>query len=276
MDNPNTDTNTKRCDRCGFVAEDIKKLIAHLRDGASCPPLHSTLAHADLIERLVAIDNLSCSFCHRLFSRPGGKTLHTKHCKLNPERVDRKTGAHTTNVASVNGNGNANANGASTSASASTSSTTRTKTNGGSSKYKHLHPFCSDVDIEDCGIERKNILRYALGNEQGIIDLFVDLHSRDKHNNIKWSQNKLILYDGHGWVELNDGLLQTHLWMLYSIIEEVWCDYEMEVRLGTSDVVYDDETVARVNNFLYELIVDDESVLLYCADLLAAYLEGVK
>lgn len=262
MDNSNI--NTKRCDRCGFVAEDVKKLIAHLRDGASCPPLHSTLAHADLIERLVAIDNLSCRFCHRLFSRPGGKTLHTKHCKLNPERVDRKT----SNVASVN----VNASGAST----STSGNTRIKTNGGSSKYKHLHPFCSDVDVEDCGIDRKKILQYALGNEQGIVDLFIDLHSRDKHKNIKWSQNKLIVYDGHSWVELDDYLLQTHLGMLYSIIEEVWCDYEMEVRLETCDVVYDAETIARVNKFLYDLIVDDESVLLYCADLLAAYLEGIK
>lgn len=266
-------TQHTKCDRCGYVANDTRKLIQHLLEEASCPPTYSTLSHSDIIERLNKILELTCSLCGREFASKAGKTNHMRSCK---------------NKSSSNSNV------------PSTSATKKKSKNekkqsinvASSSKRKHqeIYPFDKELTLEDCGFSMQELLTYIVyegevGEEinlgEGIGKFFTKLHSKKEHNNIKWRKEKdtdkyLVYVDNDGWVELDDDILCKHIGMLYSLMEEVWCDYEMSVRCGTNECVYDEETVARVNKFMYELIVDDSSVMFYCQDWIVKFLDGLK
>ena len=143
-------------------------------------------------------------------------------------------------------------------------------------KVKNLFPFDVEITVTNCGIDKQKILEYASREDEGIVQFFIDLHSRESHKNIKWRQEELVVYIDNEWVFANQYLLCSHIGMLYSIIEETWCDYEMDLRCGNRQSIFDTDVVARTNKFLYEVIVDDASVLFQCENKLIAYLEGLK
>lgn len=261
-----------KCERCGFIASDTRKLIQHLLDEAPCPPTHSTLSHSDIVERLQKILELTCLMCGREFSSKSGKSNHMRSCKnkqipsLSPSPNNSNGEASTSSPKKKTRK----------QASKSTSGTSIAST----SKRQELHPFDKELTLADCGYSAQEVLRYIVSDGdvgKGIGQFFNDLHSKNEHKNIKWQKDKYLVYvEDDGWVELVDELLCSHIGLIYSLMEEVWCDYEMSVRCGTCECSYDDETVARVNLFMYELIVDDSSVMLYCEDWLVKYLDRMK
>lgn len=260
-----TSTSNVKCERCGFLADDIKKLMQHLRNEEACPPTFTTLAHADILERLMKIADLKCSFCGREFTTKAGKTNHSRTCKDNPTRAQRAIVASST-------------------ASTSTShvkqrqkKTVSAQTRAGTTQSNfNVCPFDKDLTLAECGCSSQDVLNFVPLEGEGIGKFFGLLHSKPEHKNIKWQRNKFVVYDGEGWIELDDNLLSAHIGMLYSIMEEVWCDYEMEVRCENVAGMYDVDTVARINKFMYETIVDDASVMFHCENWLMKYLEGLK
>lgn len=257
-----------KCERCGFIADDTRKLIQHLRDEEACPPTHSTLTHTDIIERLVKILDLTCSFCGREFTTKAGKANHVRSCKENPTRVQK--GASTSNVASTSTGSTKQGKKKNLNANANTSANLSTQ------KNPNIFPFDKDLTLADCGCSSQEILSFVSLEGEGIGKFFSLLHNKPEHKNIKWQKNKYVVYDGEGWIELDDNVLSTHIGMLYSVMEEVWCDYEMEVRCESATSIYDNETVAKINKFMYETIVDDDSVMFHCEDWLMKYLDGLK
>lgn len=261
-------THTCKCERCGYVAQNIPRLINHLRNETSCPSTYSNLAHGDLIERLVKLDKLTCEYCHRVLGSRSGKVTHVKHCKLNLQN----TRTHVVIPSQKQ---------AKESKTIQKKSIERNVTKCTSSKDQHLVPFGNEIELKEIGFSVEHILGYATQLEQGIISFFADLHTKDMYRNIKWKHDKpvgdvLVIYDGERWIEMTDKIMCQHLGMLYGIIEEIWCDYEMDVRCGKCQPLFDEQTLAKVNNFLYDVVVDDESVMFCCQDLLFEYLQEIK
>ena len=73
-------------------------------------------------------------------------------------------------------------------------------------------------------------------------------------------------------------MFPRHLGEIYTILEEKWCDYQMNIRCGLvadEDILNDDE-MQRIDEFFYTTIVDDESVFFHCANILDSHLETLK
>jgi hypothetical protein len=195
--------------------------------------------------------------------------VHLKHCK----RKDQPPQGDNT--------GNA-ANAASTSTSAADK--------GSSSGHKHvyfhknvvvhkaLHPFHHDIEWDTFDIDNQFFLDCCECKAHCIIEFFTRLHSHPNHDNIKWSNNKLVVYNGKGWVEASEPLLVRHVGLLYSILEEKWFDYQSQIRCGIIEPKDAIENCIQkdIDKFLYEDIVDNESVFFHCKDLLFEYLERLK
>jgi hypothetical protein len=219
--------------------------------------------------------------CGREFSTKAGKTNHMRSCKNKPSPSPSPLLNNVNSEASTSSKKKTNDKvkkqvSKRTSGASGTSGTSVAST----SRRQELYPFNKELTLTDCGYSTQEVLRYIVCDGEvgkGIGELFNNLHSKKEHKNIKWHKDKFLVYvDDDGWIDLDDDFLCSHIGMLYSMMEEVWCDYEMSVRCGTNECLYDDETVARINDFMYELIVDDSSVMMYCEDWLVKYLDGLK
>lgn len=253
-----------KCERCGYIASNRKNLIKHLKDERMCRPILSTISHIDLLNKLQPPPDLTCKFCNLLCKTKGSHTSHIKyHCHLNPDRLDRKNNTDTESI--INGNTEIH-----------NEVSVRKYFHKHTSKTNGLFPFNKDIQWSTLDISNENVLKCITNNNQGIVDLFILLHSYDEHKNIEWINDKLVIYDGKGWRELDDELLAKHLGFLYSYMEECWCDYLMDVRCEKADVLLDDETIETIDDFMYNQVVDDESVLFHCGDCLLEYLHTLK
>jgi hypothetical protein len=169
---------------------------------------------------------------------------------------------------------------ANTTQDASTSSPTPEK-----HKYIHknvpdvigLHPFTEEIDWANEDIPKDVFVECCLSTNQGIVDLFAYLHSLSKHNNVCWHNGKIIVYDGKGWTEATDKMFATHVWYMFSILEESWYDYMTNVRCGViaeNTISKADETA--IDDYYYNKIVDDESVLFHSMKQLQNYLNVIQ
>lgn len=257
-----------KCERCGYIASSKIKLIKHIKDETICRPILSSITHIDLLHKLQPPPNLTCKFCNLLCKSITTHTTHIKyHCHKNPNRIDKKNKKK--DVASTS-------NGITDIDAKQNEQIIRKYVHTHTSKTNGLYPFNKDINWSKINISNDNILKCIVDGKQGIIDLFILLHSYDEHKNIEWINNKLVIFDGKGWTELDDDLLARHLGFLYSYIEECWCDYLMGVRCETAHVILDDDVVASIDDFMYNQVVDDESVLFHCGDILMEYLHTLK
>lgn len=251
------------CARCGYIASNIETLIKHVKEEKMCPAVHSTISHTELLNKLRPPLDLTCKFCRLLCKSKSAQTSHIKYyCHLNPNRIDRKNIKSVNDTISTSGNG--------------VQEHYRKYIHKNTPHTKGLHSFDKDIDWTTVNIIKSDMLKYITNLAQGVVDLFIDLHSQEHHKNIEWINNKLVVYDGKGWTEINETILSNHLGYLFSHMEECWCDYQMDVRCGNVISNVDDELTAKIDYFMYEQIVDDESVLFYCGDLLSEYLETIK
>ena len=252
-----------KCERCGYNAPNIKSLIKHVKDEKMCPSILSSISHVQLLNKLQPPPNLTCKFCSLLCKSKPAHTRHVKyHCHLNPDKVEIKK---ITLDASSN-----------TQSKARTVETVRKYIHKDTSKTKGLYPFNKEVEWNLCQVPRSDILNCIINVNQGLVDLFILLHSKDEHKNIEWVNDKLVVYDSKGWTELDESLLSTHMGFLYSYMEECWCDYLMDLRCGNIQPCIDEQTTASIDYFFYDKIVDEESVLFHCGDLMYEYLETLK
>jgi hypothetical protein len=258
-------SSSTTCERCGFNAPNVKSLITHLKNEIMCPSRLSKVTHTELINKLkppLSTAELTCTFCNALQQTIGSKTSHMKYyCHANPNRVSTnskksKDAVHVPKNVSVEAN--------------------RKYLKNIYSNNKLLHPFTKDVSWKDTDISSQSLCEFALNQAQGVVDCFIELHTHEAHKNVEWNGDKLIAFDGKGWTEVDHNMLTSHLGFLYSAIEEAWCDYEMDLRCETSIPMVVEEDHEHVNNFLYNIIVDDDSVMYHCNDILFEYLETLK
>lgn len=190
---------------------------------------------------------ITCSYCNMSCKSKGGLTHHLRYCKVKNDGD--------INVAS--------------------SKSSHKKQNYTSNK--DLHPFNKDIDWSNSDLSENFFIECCVRRDKGIVDLFEELHKHPNHYNIKYSNNKLLVFDGNGWVRLQENMLRDHLGFLYSALEEKWCDYLMDIRCGNVNRPYVScDDIAEVERFLYDTIVDDDSVLFYCKDLLYDSIEELK
>lgn len=257
-----------KCERCGYIAPNKNNLIKHVKDERMCRPILSSISHIDLLNKLQPPPDLICKFCNLLCKSKRSHTIHIKYyCHLNPDRIDIKK--NNNDVASTS-NKHSDIN------TTQYEIITRKYFHKHTSKTNGLFPFTQDITWNRVNIPNDDILKCIMNKSQGIIDLFILLHSHDEHKNIEWINNKLIVYDGKGWTELDDDLLAKHLGFLYSYMEECWCDYLMDVRCENISSLFNDDSIASIDDFMYNEIVDDKSVLFHCGDILLEYLETLK
>jgi hypothetical protein len=173
---------------------------------------------------------------------------------------------------------------------ASTSTVVETEGKGKQSSHKHvyfhknvvvhkaLHPFIKDIEWDTFDLDDQFFIDCLECKAHGIIDLFSFLHRHPNHDNIKWSNNKLVVYNGKGWIEASEPLLVKHVGLLYYVLEEKWFDYQSKIRCGIIEHkdALDQSIQKDIDKFVYDDIVDDESVFFHCKDLLLEYLETLK
>lgn len=269
------------CERCGFEAKNITRLLIHWRGERQCPPLHSKTTHQQLIEKhkpSVPIEALTCSQCDKVCKTVGGLKIHFKKC-------------HQTNTNVISSNDVVSD--ASTSQQQPTNVPIKRLIEVPSRKgdpykdvYKNnsLKSFTKEIDWSLLRFDKTFLLECCVKREEGIVDVFITLHNLQEHENIKWffdqktETYKLIIYDGKKWMDANDKHFKCHLGYIYSFLEEFWCDYQMDIRCGN---ISPDDALSRatrdiVEDFFYDTIVDDESVMFYCRTLIDEYLEAIK
>lgn len=255
-----------KCERCGYIAPNKKQLIKHVKDEKMCPSILSHISHIDLLNKLQPPPDLTCKFCNLLCKSKNAHTRHIKyHCHLNPEKLEIKKNT-SQDIASTSSSHN------------NTKSTeiVRKYVHKDTSTTKGLFPFNKDVEWSKLQISQNEIMNCVVNLNQGLVDLFILLHSCDEHKNIEWVNDKLIVYDGKGWTELDETLLSIHLGNLFSYMEECWCDYLMDVRCEIIASSIDENTICSIDDFFYNKIVDEDSVLFHCGDIMYEYLETLK
>lgn len=255
-----------KCERCGYIAPNKKLLIKHVKDEKMCPSILSHISHIDLLNKLQPPPNLTCRFCNLLCKSKNAHTTHIKYyCHLNPDKLDIKKKV-SSDVASTS----------TTKREDNNSEIARKYVHKDTSKTKGLVPFNKDVDWNKLKISQNEILNCIVNLNQGLIDLFILLHSYDDHKNIEWINDKLVVYDGKGWTEIDETLLSMHLGFIFSYMEECWCDYLMDVRCEVITSSIDEQTTSLIDEFFYDKIVDEDSVLFHCGDIMYEYLETLK
>lgn len=262
------------CERCGYPAPSLPRLIKHLKDGTQCRPLKSRISIQDLLFKVLPppSEDLKCEYCNLQCKSKGGLTRHIKQCK----QKENMTNNNQENVASTS------------SATQDVHNKDTQSTKNTSHKHvffhknvvvhKDLHPFHHEIEWNTFNIDDQFFLDCLECKAHGIIELFAFLHRHPNHDNIKWSSNKLVVFNGKGWVEASNVLLIKHVWLLYSILEEKWFDYLSNIRGGFIKQKDALEYCIQndINKFIYDDIVDDESVFFHCKDLLFTYLETLK
>jgi hypothetical protein len=147
-----------------------------------------------------------------------------------------------------------------------------------------LHAFDKDIDWSKLNVERTSVIELCRKKAEGIIDLFIEIHNNENHENIRWfyddkhDQYKLIVYNGAKWVDVNHKVITQHLWYIYSFLEEHWCDYQSAIRcdaIGKEELLTDSEQKS-IDEFYYDIIVDEESVFFHCKDMFYEYMEAIK
>lgn len=275
------------CERCSYPASDLSKLIKHLKDAVQCRPIKSRISHEDLIKKLKpppTQENLTCKHCKLVCKSSGGLKHHINKCKVKPNTSNDE---------------------ASTSASVqSTQELTETRQelpepeiqlvdittkdvekrkpptyfHKNLTSSKELQPFSKDINWDNIHFSEDTYLECCINCSQGIVDLFALLHNIPEYENIKAHQGKIIVFDGKGWKEVNENMFPRHLGEIYTILEEKWCDYQMNIRCGLvddKDILNNDE-MQRIDEFFYTTIVDDDSVFFHCANILDSHLETLK
>lgn len=261
------------CERCGFPAPSKERLIRHVKDGMQCRPLKSKISLEDLMKKLrppALMASLVCPHCNQQCKSKGGLTTHLKHCKQKE-----------TNISQQDNN--------CVPSSSSTATATENEVVEQKEKkhvyfhknvvvHKALHPFQTEIEWETFDIEPSFVLDCCECRTNGIVELFAYVHRHPNHDNIKWSNNKLIVFNGKGWVEATENVLIKHIGFLYFFLEEKWCDYQSNLRCGVVEPknIIDEETQKDIDKFFYDDIVDDESVYFHCKDVLQDYLSSLK
>lgn len=281
-----------KCERCGFNAKKLEELYTHAKL-RTCNPLKSNTSYDDIIARVKSYPIFGrriCPTCDHVFATVCEQKEHAKTCHattnlsltVNPSAVASAS-------ASVNASANTSANlSESANASANTSANVSTSIiNPTPEKHKYihknvpdvtgLHPFTEDIDWANEDIPKDVFEECCLNTSQGIVDLFAYLHSLSNHNNICWHNGRILVFDGKGWTEATDKMFANHLWHIYSILEESWYDYKMNIRCGItaeSSISEIDETA--IDDYYYTKIVDDESVLFHSMKQLQNYLNVIQ
>lgn len=259
-----------KCERCGFNAKKLEELYTHVKL-RTCNPLKSNTSYDDIITRMKSYPIFSkriCPTCDHVFATVCEQKEHSKTCTV-----------HTSASASANTTGDA-----STSIIASENSSLQTPTPE-KHKYIHknvpdvtgLHPFTEEIDWANENIPKDVFEECCLNTSQGIVDLFAYLHSLSKHNNICWHNGRILVYDGKGWTEATDKMFATHVGYIFSILEENWYDYMTNIRCGIipeKSISTADEVA--INDYYYNKIVDDESVLFHSMKQLQNYLNVIQ
>lgn len=254
-----------KCERCGYIASNKPNLIKHVKEERMCRPIFSTISHVELLNKLNPPLDLTCTFCNLLCKTKSAQTLHMRYyCHLNPNRIDKRKPNNQDNVISTNKYNN------------SSSETTRRYFHKNTPITLGVHPFNKEINWSELNISQENMLKYVRSTKGGIIELFITLHSYDEHKNIEWLNDKLLVYDGKGWTEIDNDLLSKHLGFIYSRLEEFWCDYQMDVRCGNVTNNIDEEEMNMIDEFMYNSVVDDDSVLFHCGDELIEYVDTLK
>lgn len=272
-----------QCQRCGFIANSEPRLVKHWKTELQCPALYSKVKHEDLIQQVrpkPTADQRTCQYCHKEFKSIGGMKNHSKKCKSNTASTSQSSSTDT-NVVNV----------------VVSPETKPRKTVNSFADVKRkknlyssvetasgLNGFDKEIDWQNLQISQTRIIELCRKKAEGIIDLFIEVHNNDAHDNIRWfydpkhDQNKLIVYDGKTWVDVNHTLITKHLWFMYSFLEENWCDYLSAVRcnLISEDNVLSDEEQKQIDEFYYDNIVDDESVFFHCKEMFYDYMEAIK
>lgn len=272
-----------KCQRCGFTAANEAKLLKHWRTETQCPALLCKTKHQDLIEQVrpkPTTEQRTCQYCHQEFKSIGGMKNHSRRCKSNltassSQQVNNTIEAIPADVEDAPPKKVIN-----------NVADLRKKKNLYSSVDTpcKLYAFDKEIDWTPLNFEQSYVIELCQKKMEGIIDLFIQLHNNEKHDNIRWffdkqqEQHKLIVYDGKKWVDVNHKMLIQHLWLLYSFLEEHWCDYQSALRcdaIEQENIIPESEQKA-IDEFFYDNIVDEESVYFYCKDLLNEYLEAIK
>lgn len=261
------------CERCGFPASTLNKLIKHLKDEVQCRPLKSRISHADLLLKLrppPSKESLTCLHCQSVYKSVGGLKLHLRSCKAKDTELPNIDADITVECNEEN-------------KSHEKKDTTRKHIyiHKNMTSHKNLHAFTKDIECSALNISEVTYIECCQALSRGVVDLFAMLHNIPEHENIKWYNDKLIVFDGKGWTEASgmvDDLVIKHLGNIFSILEEKWCDYQMNLRCGVvaDEDILPDEDIARIEEFLYNTIVDDDSVYFHCKEQLNEYLETLK
>ncbi len=271
---PRNSGGSYECERCGYPAPNKERLIKHLKDGMQCRPLKSKIPLQDLLNKLrppVPQEDLACSFCSLQCKSKTGLATHLRYCKKKEQPNETSESADA----------------ASTSANVPVGNGTLVDKQATSKHiyfhknvvvHKELHPFHENIEWDTFDIDEKFFLDCCECKAHGLIELFSFLHRHPNHDNIKWSNNKLVVYNGKGWIEATEQTLIKHMGFLYSILEEKWFDYQSNIRCGNIEIndIIDSSLQRDIDKFLYNDIVDDDSVFFHCKDYLYEYLEGLK
>lgn len=205
------------CERCGYPACNLNKLLKHLKEEIQCRPIKSKISHAELINKYrppPSVESLTCTNCNRIFKSISGVKVHTKTCRMKPDAQPQLTAndqEQSTTTTSVSAKDEVH-NGAKR----------LTYIHKNMTCHKDLHAFTKDIDWEHVDISPETYLECCVTTSQGIVDLFATVHNIPEHANIKWHQGKLIIFDGKGWTEAvnTEQLFSKHLGYIYSLLEE--------------------------------------------------------
>jgi hypothetical protein len=274
---------TLRCQRCGFEATSEPKLLKHWRAELQCPALYSKVKHQELIEQIrpkPTIEQRTCQHCHKEFKSVGGMKTHSHKCKAKAEEPSQETPANQLSNVVIDTVGKKNKRPVN-----SLAEIRKKRTSYNTIETSNqLHAFDKDIDWSKLKLERTNVIELCRKKAEGIVDLFIELHNNENHENIRWfydekhDQYKLIVYNGTKWVDVNHKVITQHLWYIYSFLEEHWCDYQSAIRCDaiSKEEILSDSEQQSIDEFYYDAIVDDESVFFHCKDMFYEYMEATK
>lgn len=281
---------TLTCQRCGFIAKNEAKLVKHWRTELQCPAIHCKIPHTDLINLVrpqPSSEQRTCPHCNNEFKSITGMKNHVHKCKSKAKASD--TAITNTNVATTSTNHEEIAVQETATLSkkpVSNLSELRKQKNpyANVDTPKKLHAFTKDINWNTLQLQQQYIIDLCRKTNEGIIDMFIDVHNCEEHDNIrlfhdeKQGQQKIIIYDGSKWIEMQHKHIIQHLWFIFAFLEEQWCDYQSAIRcnaLSEEQILSDDEQ-KKIEDFYYDMIVDEESIYFYCKDIFNEYIEALK
>lgn len=277
------DVATLSCQRCGFEATCESKLLKHWKTELHCPALYSKVKHPELIEQIrprPTIEQRTFQHCHKEFKSVGGMRIHCHKCKAKAEEPSQDTPTNqlcNVVIDTVVKKFKRPVNSLPEIRKKRTSCHTIETSN-------QLHAFDKEIDWLKLQVERTNVIVLCRKKAEGIVDLFIELHNDEIHENIRWfyhdknDQYKLIVCDGTKWVDVDRKVITQHLWYIYSFLEEHWCDSQSAIRCDaiSKEELLSDSEHNSIDEFYYDAIVDDESVFFHCKDMFYDYMKAIK